>query len=306
MNFKLKRASWFLFGLLCLLIFTVLKLPRDPIKASIRDLLTQALAQQGASFSVGEEDLSIFLLPSYQMKKVTLTLPPPAETAHVDRITLSPTFLPLFLGRWGGEIQIQQGAGRIQASVSNRKSFFAGSFQTEQFDLGKLGLLPLLLGIQGSGILDGKGSVSTDLQALNQSEGTLQLQLSKLSFEPQSIAGFALPKLAVSEASVQLAIQQGKAKIITCRVGKAGSSLAPGDDIRATVTGDITLGKTPETSTLNLKTNFAFSETILKSFMLLDALLGPGKQSDGSYSFALTGSVMNPISQPLAQTGGNP
>jgi type II secretion system protein N len=299
MNPKLKGASWFFFGLFCLIFFTVLKLPRGPIKASIHALIADGFATQGVSLTSTEEDLSFFLLPTFQMKKVTLSPPPPAEPAHIDQITLSPLFLPLLLGRWGTEIQIQDGKGNLKASVSNRKSFVSTSYRAENLELGRLGVFPIFLGIQGSSILDGNGSVSMDTQALNQTDGTVNLQFSKISIEPQTIAGFSIPKINLSEAILQAVIEQGKAKITTLRLGKSGGSGAVGDDIHATLSGEITLGKTLEASTLNLKTKFSFSENFLKSFMLLDTLLGAGKQPDGSYAFSLTGPAMNPVPQPI-------
>ncbi len=305
MSSKLKRASWFLFGLGCLIFFTILKLPREPIKDSLHTLIADALAAQGANFSASEEDLSFFLLPSYDLKKVTLTLPPPADAARVDQISISPRFLPLLMGRWGADIQIKEGPGKFKTSFSNRSNSLSASFQSDQFDLGRLGILPLFAGIQGSSILEGDGSVSTDLQALNETDGTINLRLTKISLEPQTIAGFALPKLSVSEALIQSTIQKGKAKLTAVKIGKPAGTGATGDDLTATITGEITLGKTFEMSTLNVKAHFKFSENILKSFMLLDVILGPGKQADGSYAYMITGSVAQPNAQPWTPGGGN-
>ncbi len=304
MNPKLKRVSWFFFGLFCLIFFTIIKLPREPIKNSLHTMIADALAAHGASFSTSEEKLSLFLLPSYQLKKVTLTLPSPSERVNLDEVNVSPLLLPLFLGKLGGEVQIQAGQGTLRGSMTVRKTLFSTSFQAEKFDLGRLGVIPLFLGIQASSLIEGNGSLSTDAQAFNLTQGKLNLNLSKLLVDAQSIAGFAIPKLVVSEALLQATIQDGKAKISNLRLGKSGASGTADDDVRATISGEITLGKTFEASTLNLKTKFSFSENFLKSFMLLDAILGAGKQSDGSYAFNLTGSVANPIPQPLAQNGG--
>ena len=259
---------------------------------------------QGATLSSAEEDLSFLLLPSYEMKKVTLTLPPPGEVVHLEKISVSPLFLPLFLGRAGAEVQIQQGKGKLNASFSNRNTFFSTTFQAENLDLGRLGVLPLFLKIQGNGMVDGKGSISTDTQAWNQSDGSINLQLSKISIEPQTIMGFSIPKISVSEGVIQASLEQGKIKISALKLGKAGGSGATADDIHAVLSGEIVLGKMLETSTLNLKAKFSFSENFLKSFMLLDTILGAGKQSDGSYAFSLTGSAMSPVSQPLPANGG--
>ena len=90
--------------------------------------------------------------------------------------------------------------------------------------------------------------------------------------------GFNVPKLSISEGKVELFGRQGQGDDQDLPLGQAGSA----DDIQGSGSGDVILGRNWDASTLNAKINFKLSENILKAFVLIDALLGPGKQGDGS------------------------
>jgi hypothetical protein len=113
--------------------------------------------------------------------------------------------------------------------------------------------------------------------------------------------GFNIPKIAVSESVADVTFGKGKATLKTVRIGKTGNTA---EDLRGTVTGDLLLAKSWDSSTLNLKIRFSLAESILKSFMLLDAILGAGKQPDGSYAFNLTGPLSAPMPIPIPPGGG--
>jgi type II secretion system protein N len=123
------------------------------------------------------------------------------------------------------------------------------------------------------------------------------MDLSKLVIEQQSVVGFALPRMNISEGKIDIAIEKGKLALKNVKLGKSG------DDLRANVTGDLVLGKTWDSSLLNAKVNFALSEMVTKALVLVDALLTPGKQPDGSYTYSLNGALSGP---PVATPGGGP
>jgi type II secretion system protein N len=300
MNKNLKRLGWIFFGLTCLILFTLIKIPREPLKNNLDAAIAQALAPHGASLSAQQTDLSFFLTPSYDLKRITLSLPPPSRPVQIEELKISALFWPLFLARVGAQVQVTANGGHLNSSLATRGSHLWVSFQADQLDLGKLGALPLLAGIQGTATLQGTGALSGDAQNLASLDGELKLQLAKLTLDPQSIEGFALPQLNIAEASAHVTVSDGKAMIHSLKLGKTAT-----DDIQATISGEITLGKTVDLSSLNLKTKFSFSENLLKSFLLLDTLLGAGKQTDGSYAFQLTGTFANPISLPVSPAGGH-
>ncbi len=302
MNKNLVRVGWITFALFCLILFTVIKLPQAPIQKLIDAHIANALAPYGASLSAKESNLSYIFGPTYKMKDVTLSLPPPANHAHIDHLSVSPSFLALIMGKVGGHFKIEEGEGTLKGSFSSGKTNFSVSLNADQLDIGKLGILPLLASLQVKAIVDGSVSISGEQQNLSSLEGDVKLHLTKLVFDSQSIAGFSIPKLSIGEGNIDLGINKGKVKFNTFKLGKAGGT----DDIVATVVGEATLARLIEASTLNIKTRFSLSANIMKSFMLLDAILGVGKQPDGSYAFSLNGPPGSPVPSPITDASQIP
>jgi type II secretion system protein N len=294
-----KIAGWISFGILCLTFFTLLKLPEDRLKAYIDGNIAAALAEKGISFIATEGRLSFLFGLSYTMKDVTLNFPPPSSQVHIDKIEISPSLLPLILSTYSGKMWIENGKGELSGSFSIKKTQFSLSYKAKKLELQKLGIMPFVAGVQVAATIDGSGTLSGDHTNPSVLEGEAALTLTQISLEPQSIAGFSVPQLSVSDAIAEIKAEKGKAVIKTFRVGKPSPSKSGVlDDIQGAITGDITLAKQLEASQVNLKLHFTFSENVMKSFVLLDALLGAGKQPDGSYSFTLTGPLMSPIPAP--------
>ena len=295
----LRRTLWTFFTLFCFLLFTLMKLPEDRIKNYIDGSLNLILKPRGISISSSDSHLSYLFGISYVMKDVTLVIPPPAVPIHIEKIEVSPSILPLLLGKLGGTLHIEQGSGSMKGSFSIKNTQISTSGKFKKFDIGKSGLLAIAAEIQGSAVLDGELDLSGDFSVPQSIEGNTRLHLSHIVLEPQSISGFSIPRLNISEGTFDLNIAKGKALIKTLQLGKTGGTP---DDLRGTLTGDITLAKQWESSLLNLKSHFSLSETMLKSFMILDLILSAGKQPDGSFAFSLTGPLDGPFPSPL--TGG--
>jgi len=291
----LRIVGWVLFGLFCLTVFTLIKLPEDRLKNYIQGQISNALSPRGISLSAAKSGLSVGFGISYTMKDVTINLPPPEPAAHVDEIVVTPSLLSFAFGKLAGKVGIQQGDGLLTASFSTNQVNTSVDFDIKNLDLGKIGLLPMLAGIKGSGLATGKGSIDGNFSVPSTLTGDIKINLSKIILEQQSISGFSIPKLNISEAVIELKAEKAKASVKTLRLGKSGNAA---DDIQASVTGEMALGKQWESSTLNLKTKFSFSQNVMKSFALLDAILGAGKQADGGYAYTLTGPVMTPIPTP--------
>jgi type II secretion system protein N len=292
----LKNIGWTGFGIFSLLLFTLLKLPEDRIKNYVQGMIASFLAPKGISFSAEKGYISVGWGISYVMKDVTLNFPPPDAPSHVDKISFTPSILPMILGYQGGSLWMYNGDGKLHASFSTKDTQISGTFSAKAMDLGKIGVLPLAAGIRGTAVVTGEGSVSGDFALPSTLTGDVDLNLSKVVIDQQSIMGFSVPRLAISEGKIELNSDKGKATVKTFRVGKPGSA----DDIQATGSGDVVLGRSWDSSTLNGKVNLKLSESVMKSFILIDALLGAGKQGDGSYSFQLNGPLTAPNPVPIA------
>jgi type II secretion system protein N len=288
-------AAWTATGLTSLIVFTFLKLPEDRVKSLIQGNLSAALATKGVTLTADQTSMGILFGPSYVMKDVTLTFPPPAAPAHIDKIEIAPSFSALLTGKLGARISIENGDGKMFLQGSVRGTKASVRFEADKMNLGKIGIFYLLSDINGSVTLTGKGAFSTNADAFNETDGEIQLDLDKIVIDQQSISGFPIPKLAVSTGRLELDVNQGRGTLKTLTIGKKGSLT---DDVMATVAGDITLAKTLAASTTNLHANFALSQTLLKSFSLLEAILGNAKQPDGSFSYHLTGPLLAPNATP--------
>lgn len=288
-------GGWGLLSIFCLLFFTLLKMPDDKIKDYLNGSINAALASKGIELSASESKLSYFIIPTYWLKDVTLRVPQQASS-HIDEIQISPSILPMMFGKLSGTLKLLNGNGKLRSHFSFKNESLSLHFRATELDVGKVALLPILLGIQGSGIVNGKGSLSGELSHPNSLDGDLKLQASKFNFEPQSLAGFSLPRIHISDSLIEMAIEKSKLDIKSFKLGK------PSDDLQATVTGDVLLGPSWNTSKMNLKVQFSLSESVKKSLILLDTLLGPGKQADGSYLYSLTGSPLSPMPMAISAT----
>ncbi len=297
---NLRIAGWIFYGILCLSFFTFIKLPEDRIKNYIDGSITSALGTKGISLSSKESRISFFLGFSYSLQDVIVHFPGPGSPAQIDNIEISPSLLSLLFGKTGGTVSMTQGGGSLTGSFTIKDSQISLAFQSKKMDLGKLKILQAFPNIQGSAILDGTGKLSGDLNIPSSLNGKLSIQLSRIAIDPQTLMGFSTPKINLSESNIELTIDQSKATFKTFQIGKQGNS---SDDIRGIVSGDLSLAKQWDSSQLNLKIRFSISESIMKSFILLDTILGSGKTSDGSYAFSLTGPLSSPFPAPITENG---
>jgi type II secretion system protein N len=292
----LKLTGWIFFGLFCLVTFTLLKLPGDRIKTYVQGMIAAQLAPKGISFTAEKGYISIGWGISYVMKEVTFVFPPPQAPAKLDKVTVTPSILPMILGYQGASFALHQGDSKVTGSFSMKGPQISASLDVKQLDLGKTGILALAGGIKGGGVVTGSASISGDSTIPSTLNGDVDLSLSKVVLEPQTVVIINIPRVAISESKIELVADKGKATIKTLRIGKPGSP----DDLQGTASGDIMLGRNWDSSTLNAKINFKVSETLLKTLFFVDAFLSPGKQGDGSYSLTLTGPLTAPNAVPLA------
>jgi type II secretion system protein N len=313
----LRVLLWFLVGFFFLVLFTFIKLPNDRIQNWLDGNLAILLADNGVSYSAEKKSLSFFPSTRYHLEEVTLRLPN-RRTSHLDELSVSPSILPLILGRYGGQAEIRDKKQTFQMKASVQPEFktekgtgrtppssptgLVGSFEfhSDKFDFGKTRLLETLAGLQiSSAVFDGHGKMAGNFLTPNTLQGMVSVVMSSLVLEPQNIQGFNFPKLTLSEGQIDLEVQKGKVLIKSLKLGKGGGQA---DDLQGTVQGDIALQQDWLSSILNLKINFSVSENVMKSFSLLEMLLAAYKQPDGSFSIVLTGPIYAPVPAPISKT----
>lgn len=298
----LRTVGWSGFAIFCLIVFTVLKVPEHRLKNFIQGSIASALASKGVTFRAAESSISFIFGVTYEMKDVVLSPPPPQPAVRIDRIRVSPSLFSLLLGRMGGTVKLEQGDGDLKASFAVKNAAdgsaeFSLSFQAKDINLTRLGALPIAAGVQGGMVMSGEGSVAGDLNVPSTLTGDVKLQLSRVVIEQQAIMGFSIPRVAIADGNAELALGQSKATIRAFRLGKPGGA----DDLNATLSGEVVLGNSWNTSNLNLKARFGLSQAAAKSFGFFLTLLDAGKQTDGSYAYNITGPMRMPTPTPIKQ-----
>ena len=201
----------------------------------------------------------------------------------LDRVYLSPNYLPLLKGMLEADIGIDLTGGRLQASIGASPSVFRIGSDTENFDLSHH---PIPLGddsIGVKGLLSIDGDLTLNRDDIKESEGDFGFTIDDFGLIGGSIGGFTLMETQFSEAELKFDVEDGKAKVTK------GSFV--GDMLEATVDGHITLRKDPLKSRLSLKIQVRFDDTIDK---LAKIALKDSRDKDGVYHFRGRGTLTNP------------
>lgn len=296
---------WLAWGgvfLVFLIFFTLLKLPQDRVRDYVQGIIASTLSQQDIGFSAEKTSFSLLFGPSYTMRNITLTFPAPLDPVKIEEVSVSPSLLGLFTGKAGGTFLVRNKGGSLKGSyfqpLSSKSSHISADFTADRLDLGALGVLLALANLKGAAVLSGSGTIDGDPSVPSTLNGDIRLNLSRIVIESQTVMGFNLPRLSVSEGTVNVSLGKGKAAIRTLSLGRNVS-----DDIRAKVTGDVNLGRNWPGSSISARADFSLSAAVMKAFPLIDALLNQGKQADGSYAFRLTGPVTAINPQPIESAG---
>lgn len=299
----LRAAGWMAAALALITLFTVAKLPDDRIGATLLSMASQQLSASGTpiELTAAKTRISLLLLGRVRFLDVSLRVATPSgsvRTSHWKEARLSPSFVDLLLGRMGGSLRIlSDDQSELDVAAWFKSSGnFALSLESHDFNLGDsgsglLGLIPGAAGFQGRLPLSGKMELNGNLEQPSSILGQIHLKVGKTDLPQQKIAGMPFPEVHLSEGEIRVAVDAGTAKLESVRLGKMDLA---SDDLRLAASGSIKLAQSWPASGLDVSAKIQLSDAIKKSFFLLDAILGQGRQPDGSYSIALTGSLSAP------------
>ncbi len=300
----MKLIAWVLLFILCLAAFTVLKLPQDQIKQLVEGHISAALAPKGMTFLAREGELNVGMGIRYTLKDISIISSQGGGTMKLAELSVAPKLAALFTGKLGAEVRLLQnadGKGSLVTDVTKRGNTVGITLHASQFDIGKSGLIAMLspVAVQMQGELSGEAQLEGDFASPSTINGSLALQLGKVVLPEQNIVILNLPRLQINDGKIDADIVQGKVKPKNIYLGKAAT-----DDLRANITGDMTLNKFLESSPLNLKINLGFSEAVLKALPLIGTFLTPVKQPDGTFLITVGGTFGNPMANILGGMGG--
>lgn len=280
-----------------ILFLTLFKLPQARITALLQGYVQVALDPYGIYVTDRGRELSTLHGFRYTLDHPTLEF---ADQTRVDldSLVVTPNFAPLLKGRMGVNATLRQGPASIVLDGAGRGDKIDAKLDLDHVDLGKFGVLAYFGGLKGSGQITGNLNVVGTLSDPTTLTGGINLKIKNLKLDEQTLMGFQLPPLSVSEGTIVIDIKDGKLVLKTFQLGKGE------DDLVFNMTGDIALNRFLNASTLNLKTTFSFSEKVKQSLSLLDSLLSGAKMADGKYAYKLTGSIGSPFPIPNP-TGAN-
>ena len=208
----LRNIGWAWLTLSAILIFTLFKLPETRLKNFILGNIQNALSSQGMTITAGHSSLSFGLGLTYSMENVVITPQPPDPPIKIDELEISPSVLPLLMGKLGARIYLKQADGVLKASFANKANDASLNFKADQVNLGRLGILAMLAGLHGSADVTGEGSVSGDLHMPSTWNGEIKLKLGKILLDQSQIQGFNLPAISISEGVIDLRIDKSNSK----------------------------------------------------------------------------------------------
>jgi type II secretion system protein N len=270
-----------------LLFFTLTKLPQAKITALIQGLVQAQLDPYGIYLTDHGRELSIWKGFQYRLIQPTLELP---DMTHVDleEIVVSPKWSALLSGKAGASVEIIQSKNSmLQLEGTIRGDLVDATINIQSMDLGKFGVLAFAAGLKGSGQLNGNIHIEGHLADLPSLAGNINLKLANIRIEEGKVFFLSIPDILISDGTIDTQISNGKVLIKNFQIGR------PTDDIRTSVTGDVTLNRNINSSNLNLRAVIGFSDKVKQKLSMLDAVMSEAKQPDGQYVYKLTGTLQN-------------
>lgn len=290
------------FGLLflaCLVLFTLVKVPQPKIHSWLLGTLNQQMNPMGIAATAEEGHIELGLGLRYEMTGVRLTMMENQKVLKFSRLEVAPNIIgPLLQGKIGAHFRLEEGSGSITGELKSKSDEFDAEIQIENLNLGRMGILPFALGLDGSAEVKGSVVLSGSPGALSGLNGKINLSLAKVVVDAQKFKGFDIPRTSIADGAFEIEIGSGKATLTTARLGKPGGT----DDFQGSASGEIKLSKVLDNSDANIRLKFGFSEHYRqeKTISLLDSLLGMFKKPDGSFGVRLIGPMyaMQPSPDP--------
>jgi type II secretion system protein N len=279
------------FGILfvvCLVVFTLVKVPQPKIHAWILGTLNRQMNPMGIQATAEEGHIELGWGLKYEMSDVRLTQLNTQKVLKFSRLEVEPDIIvPLLQGKLGVRFALEEGTGSIRGKLKAKGDSIDADIELDKLNLGRMGILPFAIDLDGTGDLRGSIALSGSLADPETLSGSIKLNLSKILIDAQKFKGFDIPRTSISDGAFDIEIAAGKATFNTARLGKPGGT----DDFQGSAAGEIKLAKVLDRSEANLKLKFGFSDHYRqeKTISLLDSLLGMFKKPDGSFGVRLNG-----------------
>lgn len=289
----LTYSKYLLIGLIGVSIFllTLLaKLPESKIQNLITAHIRIAAQEQGFLFSAEKITTSIIFGPAVKIYNAEFkSIDDESKKLNIPFIQLKPHLTSIFLQTKKASIAIELLGGEISGVVGAGPTRTLADIKLNDIDPSQSQLLTNYLPIKTKGSIS--GSFLYDALPQNPIESNLEvdLEIENLELPAQEVAGVQLPLIKIGGAAIEGKSSDGKFEVSKFQVGSPNNS-----DIEANATGSIKLAASLLDSTSDIKMSFRLSDSLIKAFPLIDALIAPAKRSDGRYAYKLVGPLSFP------------
>jgi len=249
------------------------------------------------------EGLRLVSPPEGKSKKPTVTT---VESAHA-RLSL----FSLLIGRRSVSFGADAFGGSLDGNISDSDAERVVELEMDALDLGQTPMLAGLIGLPVTGALSGTIELAAPEARLSKAEGKISLKVTGLSVgdgKAKIREIIALPKLDAGTLALDAEVKSGTVKVTQL----SGS----GPDLELGAEGTVRLRDQPGQSTLQLTSEFKFTERYTNKDDITRALFGPSgafdldrknraaKRPDGFYSWRVSGTLDKPHFLPFGGASG--
>jgi type II secretion system protein N len=207
----------------------------------------------------------------------------PQPTVRLDKVSISPKLFSLLTGKKAARIDALVLGGRIRGTVMTSKSASNVDLAFEALEIGKIPTL-VNFGVNASGQVGGTVKLALDPEDGTKAVGKIDLQVKSPRIAESNLILVKIPETIFDKGGAAIIdIKDGKAELID--VGLHG------EDLDLSVEGEILLKKRIASSQWSAKSVIRASDAWKSKVPGFDAIVGPGKQPDGSYRYRVAGVI---------------
>ncbi len=277
------------FGLVCLILFSVILFPFDSLKGRVAREIEQGL---GGGYAITIGGLAPAPIAGMVLKDVQLRPrgAPDAPPVKLDKAKLKFALFSLLTGSIEVDFDLRPPTGRAQGSFSRKRGGMALSLKMSQFDLALAAFLAQKAGIPLSGKVGGEASIEIHSDDPLRNSGKISLQIPELVLGETSLGFLKLPALRLAQADqpgsgLEVQINRGNIEVQTLRL--------TGADVGLEASGKVYGARRADNFRFNLKGVLRISDEIIAKVPILSTI-EKQKQPDGTYPFTVTGRIMKP------------
>jgi type II secretion system protein N len=288
-------AGYGAFSMAALFVGFYLTFPADAVGQRLAHEVQQ---KSDGAVTVSFDEISPYRLSGVAAEEVKIRTQKEGQQPlelRFDEVRVRLRLLPLLLLRTSFDAQLTLGEGEAEATITPlRDGELSAALELDEVNLASPPIVPTLVGLAIGGTVT--GSLSADLRKDPKATGGRgKISITGASLGPGTIQGFTLPGIELGNLELELAIEQGRAKVSSFR--------QQGGQVQAKLSGSGTMKPDLKQSAidlcLELKPDPAFLEKNPKLKAALQiAEIQLKKNSEGFLNVPLVGTLAHPRFRP--------